>query len=77
LRGGAPVVLHLEGKDMKGWGTLIEGRQDVLAALAEYVNELPRVPRRYRDLEQAVQSRVVIHVKLARSAGDVDQNPDG
>ncbi len=64
LRGGAPVTLHLNGRDVKGWATVIEDDPGVVAALTAYVRQLRRVPRRYRDLAQAAQTRVIVQVKI-------------
>ena len=64
LRGGAPVTLQLHGREVKGWGTVVEDGPDVLASLTEYVRRLPRVPRRYRDLAEAASTRVIVQVKL-------------
>jgi nitroimidazol reductase NimA-like FMN-containing flavoprotein (pyridoxamine 5'-phosphate oxidase superfamily) len=68
LRGGAPVTLHLDGHDVKGWASVIEDDPGVVAALTNYVGRLRRVPRRYRDLEEAARTRVVVQVKLHAEA---------
>jgi hypothetical protein len=64
LREGAPITLRLQGRDVQGWGTVIEDDQGVVKALSTYVAQLPRVPRRYRDIAQAAQTRVMVQVKL-------------
>ncbi len=43
---------------------VIEDDQAVVAALEEYVGQLQRVPRRYRDLARAAETRVVIQIKI-------------
>lgn len=65
LRGGAPVTLYLQGRDVQGWGTVTEDDQGVVTVMTSYVAQLPRVPRRYRDIPQAAQTRVMVQVKLA------------
>ena len=65
LRGGASVTLWLAGKQVTAWGTVVEDIPGVVAVLANYVQGLSRVPRRYRgDLTEAAQTRVIAQFKL-------------
>jgi nitroimidazol reductase NimA-like FMN-containing flavoprotein (pyridoxamine 5'-phosphate oxidase superfamily) len=64
VRGGALVTLHLDGRDVKSWATVAEDDAGVAAALTEFVTHLTRVPRRYRDINQAAHTRIVVQVKL-------------
>ena len=50
LRNGAPVMLHLRGKDVQGWATVIEDNTEVANALKAYTQTLSRIPRRLRRL---------------------------
>ncbi len=64
LRGGAPVTLRLQGRDVQGWGTVIEDDEGVVKALTTFVEQLPRVPRRLKDIPEAAKTRVVVQVKI-------------
>ncbi len=67
LRGGAPVSVRINGRNRKAWGTAIEDAPQVKLALQQYVQSLSRVPRRFRDLDQAVTGRVAVQIDLTRS----------
>ncbi len=41
LRGGAGVELHLHGRDLKGWGEVIQDEQEIAFRLGEYLQHLP------------------------------------
>lgn len=64
LRGGAGVTLCLHGRDVQGWATVIEDDPGVIKALTTFVAQLPRVPRRLRDIQEAAKTRVMVQVKL-------------
>ncbi len=64
LRGGAPVTLLLQGRDVQGYGTVVEDDKGVAAALATAFGGGRRPPRRYRDPGAAAKTRVVVQVRL-------------
>ena len=75
VRGGAPVTLHLDGRDVDGWATVTEDDPGMVAALTAYVGQLSRVPRRYRDIAEAAQTRVIVQVDLHARGNGRDQHP--
>ncbi len=64
LRGGAPVTLHVGGKDLHGQATVIEDEAEVAKALQAYTQQMSRVPRRLRDTQAAAQTYLVVQVQL-------------
>ena len=68
LRGGAPVTLHVGGKDVPGQGTAIEDEAEVAQALQAYTQGMARVPRRFQDTAAAARTYLVVRVRLAPSS---------
>lgn len=68
LRGGAPTTLRLEGREVLGIGTVIEDAPRVKESFSDRFKDAARVPRRYRDLDRAVQDRVIVQVQLSANA---------
>ncbi len=74
LRGGRAVTLRLNGKDVKGTGTVVEDERGVAAWLTGYLEERPKRARHFKialdenskpnpdDLTRAAQVRVVIQI---------------
>ena len=65
---GCTVTLRLRGKQIKARGSVVQDDRGVRDALAAYVETLSKTPRRFRDLDQAAKSRVVVQVKLESTA---------
>lgn len=65
LRGGAPVTLRVDGKDVKGHGTVVEDEAEVAAALQAYTRGMARVPRRFQDATAAARTYLVVQVHLS------------
>jgi deazaflavin-dependent oxidoreductase (nitroreductase family) len=77
LRGGAPVTLRLQGRDMKGQGAVIEDDEGVVAALTAYLQKAPSYAKflqvtldandqpNAKDVARAARQRVLVHIKLA------------
>ena len=61
---GCTVTLLLKGKERKAHGTVIQDDRGVRDALAAYVETLAKTPGRFRDLDEAAQTRVVVQVRL-------------
>ncbi len=68
LRGGAPVTLRIGGRDVQGYGTVVEDDAGVAAALAAAFAGVRRPPRRYRDPATAAKTRVIVQVRLGSSS---------
>ena len=79
LRGGAPVTLSLQGRDVKAQGIVIEDEQSVAASLIPYLQQAPRSAKfvgltpdssgqfRREDVVKVAHSRVMVQVKLGES----------
>ncbi len=77
LRGGAPVTVHVQGKDLTGRGEVIEDAAGVSAAMAAYFRLRPGYARFFGvkldtdgqpapdDLARVAQARVVVKIHLA------------
>lgn len=78
LRGGSSVILRLQGRDVKGWGRVIEDEQEVVTGLESYLRQVPQYARylgveldaagqpRREDVIEAARPRVLVEVKLER-----------
>ncbi len=77
LRGGAPVTLHIRGRELQGLAEPVaEDKQAVAAALTEHLQKVPSDARYYgvtfdnhrspraEEVEQAAQTVVMIRVRL-------------
>jgi hypothetical protein len=76
LRGGVPVTVRLEGREVNGSGALIEKSTDILQDLKQFFNILPEAARFFgirldpmnhpnrRDIFWLAQERVLIKVCL-------------
>jgi len=77
LRGGAPIVVRLNGRDMKGSGTVVEKPEAVTELLAHYLRQVPQYAKYMQvtlnsdgqtnrdDVRRAAESRVVVQVHLS------------
>jgi hypothetical protein len=78
VRGGAPVILRLQGREAHGQANVIESVNEVLPLLAEYVQRSPNIARmlniqrndqgqfKLQDLHRAAERSVVVCVELAQ-----------
>jgi hypothetical protein len=76
LRGGAPVMLRLRGRNRSALGTAIEDEEGVVAALGRYLQETPDFAKHFdirldddrapieEDLIQAAQKRLMVRFQL-------------
>ncbi len=76
LRGGRAVKLQLQGREVKGWGTVVEDDRGVASSLAGYLTQLPQSAKYLgvtldsngrpdnAALAQAAKSRVVVQIQL-------------
>jgi deazaflavin-dependent oxidoreductase (nitroreductase family) len=72
LRGGAPVVLRLEGKDVSATSQVMEDDTEVIEALTNYLRQTPQMAKYFQvrldssgaplteDIQLAATERVVI-----------------
>lgn len=72
LRGGAPVILRLEGKDVHAMGSVIEDAAAVAEALAAYLRQKPQISKYFqvglntdgqpeeKDIQRVAVERVAI-----------------
>lgn len=77
LRGGSPLTLTLQGRDVQGRGTVVEDDPGVAASLTDYLHQAPNLAKyfgvaldadgkpRSVDIARAAQTRVMVQVKLA------------
>lgn len=77
LRGGAPVTLHLKGKDVAATGQAIEDPAEVAEKLMIYLELVPHYAKffgvtldaenqpKLEEVEKAAQSRVMVRFDLA------------
>lgn len=77
LRGGAPVTLHLQGRDLKATGQVVEDDQGIVASLLAYLQMAPQFAKylhvsldssgkpHCEELTRAARDRVVVRFKLA------------
>lgn len=47
LRGGAPVTLHLQGKDINGWAEVIDDEVGVIEGLSAFIAGNPRTAQAF------------------------------
>jgi deazaflavin-dependent oxidoreductase (nitroreductase family) len=77
LRSGAPVTLHIRGRDLRGLAEPVaEDKQTVAAGLTEHLRKVPSDARYYgvtfdenknpraEEVEQAAQTVVMIRIRL-------------
>lgn len=76
LRGGAPVTLRIQGRDLQGVAESVEDKQVIAAKLIAHLREVPFDAKFYNvsfddhknplldQVERAVQSVVMIRVQL-------------
>ena len=76
LRGGAPVTVHLQGRDLKGTGQAIADDEGVAAGLAHYLERAPQNAKYYgvalspegkpkgEDIARAARDRVMVEVQF-------------
>lgn len=81
LRGGAPVTLQLQGREVKGRASVIEEVDKVLPRLTEHVQHSPAIARMLNvkrtdqgqfnlpDLHHAAERSVVVCVQLSDLSG--------
>lgn len=79
LRGGSRATLRLKGKDVEGWGIVVEDNEGVAAGLAEHLEQAPRYAKYFgvsldgngqpngEDVAEAAKTRVVVKVELGAS----------
>jgi deazaflavin-dependent oxidoreductase (nitroreductase family) len=72
LRGGVPVILRLEGVDVRATGSVIEEGPEVAAALSAYLRQTPQMAKYFQvgldpaglpkdeDIQRIAVERVVI-----------------
>ncbi len=77
LRGGAPVTVRLEGRDLKATAEVIEDDAGVAAGLMAHLQEAPQLAKYFQvrlnangqpdaaDVARAAQDRVVVRIQLA------------
>lgn len=77
LRGGAPVTLQLQGREMSATGTAIEDSDEVATNLQAYLHASPQYARYFQirlqpngepqseDVVRAAQDKVIIQMDLA------------
>jgi len=77
LRGGAPIAVRLNGRDVKGSGTAVEEPAAVTELLAHYLRLVPQYAKYMQvtldpggqpncdDVRRAAESRVVVQVRLS------------
>jgi hypothetical protein len=78
VRGGAPVVLQLQGREVKGQGRVIEDAREVLPQLTEHLQHSANAAKmlsvkrngqgqfRPEDLRRVAERSVVVCIELAR-----------
>lgn len=76
LRGGAPVTVRLQGRDLKATAEVIEDDVGVAAGLMAHLQKAPQLARYFQvqldanrqpdaaDIARAAQNRVVIRIRL-------------
>jgi deazaflavin-dependent oxidoreductase (nitroreductase family) len=77
LRGGAPVILRIRGRDLQGLPEpIVEDKQAIAAGLAAHLRKVPSDARYYgvtfdangapraEEVEKAVQTVVMLHFRL-------------
>lgn len=76
LRGGAPVTVRLQGKDLKAHADVIEDDEGVTTHLLAYLGQAPKVAKYFGvaldadgqpdqdDVATAAKERVIIHTRL-------------
>lgn len=76
LRGGAPVILRLEGKDVAATSQAIEYEAEVAVALSAYLRQAPQMAKYFQvgldstdlpdadDIRRSATGRVVIQTRL-------------
>jgi deazaflavin-dependent oxidoreductase (nitroreductase family) len=77
LRGGAPLSVHLRGRDIQATGEVIEDDEGVVTALTAYLQNTPGSARYFKvgldaagrpkaaDVLRAAGDRVMIRIQLA------------
>ena len=77
LRGGAPLSVHLRGRDIQATGEVIEDDEGVAAALTQYLQNAPGSAKYFQvgldaagrpkaaDVPRAAGDRVMIRIQLA------------
>jgi len=73
LRGGAPVVLRLEGRDVQATSSVLEDEKEVAVALTAYLSQMPQMAKYFQvgldaaglprdeDIQRIAAERVVIN----------------
>jgi deazaflavin-dependent oxidoreductase (nitroreductase family) len=76
LRGGVPVSIRAQGKDLKGVADVVEDDEAVTSHLSAYLHKAPRVARYFNvridpdgqpnpdEVAEAAKERVIVHTKL-------------
>ena len=79
LRGGAPVVLRLEGKDVSATSRVLENDAEVTETLTNYLSQTPQMAKYFQvgldssgvpnteDIKRAAADRVVILTEIHRT----------
>jgi hypothetical protein len=76
LRGGVPVSLHLQGKDIKGQAEVVEDEQGVVEGLKAFISGNPRAAHMFgvkfsednqpepESLQQAAKGHVIVRTEV-------------
>ncbi|OGO64427.1 MAG: hypothetical protein A2030_00580 [Chloroflexi bacterium RBG_19FT_COMBO_50_10] len=76
LRGGAPVTLRLQGKDVTAQAEVVEDEQGVVEGLKDFIGENPQARRIFgvrlgadgqlesESLQRAARDRVIVHTTM-------------
>ncbi|MBI5030194.1 MAG: nitroreductase family deazaflavin-dependent oxidoreductase [Chloroflexi bacterium] len=76
LRGGAPLIVRLNGREVEGWGSVAESNETVTAELLAYLSSAPQVAKYFdvtldskgcpksEDVAQAARTHVMLQIKL-------------
>lgn len=76
LRGGAPVTLRLEGKDVRATSRVLESDVEVIESLTSYLRQMPQMARYFQvkldstgapnleDIRHTAAERVVILTEI-------------
>ena len=76
LRGGAPVILRLEGKDVSATSRVLENDTEVTEGLRTYLSQMPQMAKYFqvrldasgapdiKDIQQTAFERVVILTQI-------------
>ena len=70
------MVLHIKGKEVRGWGRAIEEKSEVETALSKYLQRLPKSAKYFdvtldetgypnpAEISRAAQDRVMVEITI-------------